>query len=57
MRKVIKKVLKAISTVGGGKEAPKDRLREEIKKGELHVLNLLLQVSQQQTLVIMEAIK
>jgi hypothetical protein len=45
MRKVIKKVLKAISIVEGAKEAPKDRLREEIKKGELQVLNLLLQVS------------
>ena len=45
MRKVIKKVLKGISIVEVAKEAPKDRLREEIKKGELQVLNLLLQVS------------
>lgn len=57
MRKVINKVVKAISTLEQSKEAAKDRVREEIKKGEMQVLNLLLQVSQQQTLLIMEAIK
>ena len=57
MRKVIKKVVKAFSTLDDVKEGAKDIIRDEIKKGELQVLNLLLQVTQQQTLVIMEAIK
>ena len=57
MRKVIKKVVKAFSTLDDVKEGAKDIIRDEIKKGDLQVLNLLLQVTQQQTLVIMEAIK
>ena len=57
MRKVINKVVKVISTLEKSKEAAKDKINEEILKGELQVVNLLLQVSQQQTIVIMEAIK
>ena len=57
MRKIVKIVLKAMTTQETSKEKAKELLKEEIKKGEMQVLNLLLQLTQQQFQLVLAGVK